>query len=162
VTAVATEFNLRSLIEACVEEGADNSPAAVSDRVMDALPEDELRAALRTALPRYVGSIFRLGGPGGMGINRHRGSTGRSKRWDDATMIYREIINGRVSPFGQSKSLGECQVADLVGLARDRKRQADDLLQRGRDFLRLADELKKAKVQTVAQLPAKTVLEILD
>lgn len=157
--AVATEFNLRHLILACVEEGGDNSTAAIAERLAECVPEEYLREALRTTAPGFIRNI--VSPP--LRTSKQRGSAhAGSAKWDEAGAYYREIMAGLVQPMGRAKRLGDCQQADLVALARERKRQADDFLKRGQQYLQLAAALKKAKVETVAGLPEKTVLEIFE
>lgn len=101
------------------------SPREAAEQIADSLADEELREALRIALPEYVAKIWRKQ----RSIARDPSGENRtdSRKWgqvgEDRWEL--ELLRQQVCPRGVWKRFADCDVKDVLDLSTDYKRQAE-------------------------------------
>lgn len=172
MSVVAERSEVRSHIRELIAEHPTMDPAAVAVSVIERLSEDELRLALRVALPYLVRDETRklryvaLGTPPVRGLETWEGFGGAARsetvresasKGGQATKVKQEaqaaILRVPIPVgLGQTKPLGDCTADDLRNAAALQQERADQAGDRADGYRRLAKSLKRRKASTVSEL----------
>ncbi len=152
------ELHLGSRIREAYENATDIDPRAVAEDVIQDLPEDLLRDALRLTLPGKIRQYYQTIRKG------HRLPPTSSPRWDavreqaEHLAVFRQPT--AIGP-GQWLPLGELTCAQVLMAANLRQDNAERAMAQARRYADLHAAMRKKRAKVVSDLTPESVEAIL-
>lgn len=149
-----TDTNLRKIVAAVLDTSATTDPAHLAQEIAQKVPARSVRACLAESLAPYVREQIhhrRMHNP--ILADTQRKQSARSSKVAAIRDGWAAALRDLFLAEDGWKPLGEFTFEDLVFAANDRRKKAQENLAKADRFDALAERLRAAGVDTVAELP---------
>lgn len=162
---MSDDFDLWQLVNKVAEDPSLETPQQIARETIKHIPVQALRTALEVTLTGYVRGYLsqtRSGRPTMRELRSGVVNSGRSAKVAAIRDTYKRALDGRyhVAP-GKWKRLRECTKIDVLAIAEERLRMAENNRKSAMKFKLIAKLMEQFEVERVEQIPEERLESVL-
>ena len=157
-----SDLNLRALVRDVLRETSEADPGVIAEAVLGLIPAKQSREALEQTMRLFVRQVIsevRVSNAPTAKVTPIRPTTS----WKGAVRDgWQRRLRDRVHVGGSEwRLLADCTYSDLMAAAAERQEHADRNAAWARTYRAFADAIQEAGVETFADLPAESQMNLL-